>query len=64
MDSEFCGQLFDGYAYTVWHALFNRLVNPNFVCQQIALCDEFVWEEDKTSDYVKKMVDETPAVDL
>lgn len=43
-DHVFCGQLFDAYTYVVWTRLFERVINPNYICSEIALCDDIYFE--------------------
>ncbi len=32
MDSEFCSELFDGYAYPVFHNLITSSLDPDYIC--------------------------------
>jgi hypothetical protein len=48
MDSEFCGQMFDSYSFPVYHEFFERVLDPNYICTEIALCDDiFFFQEYK-----------------
>lgn len=62
-DSEMCEFLFDSYGNKVYSNLFYRLMDVDYQCFYVGLCDDTFYERDDENIYIKRMMDEQPPID-
>ncbi len=60
VDTEFCDELFDQYSYPVYHNLMLRILNPHYICSEIALCDDIWFERDYAEAFSEAQIRQTP----
>lgn len=58
-----CEELFDSYGNNVFTHLFYRLMDVNYQCFYISLCDDYYYEVDDEQIYIRRMMSEQPEID-
>ena len=63
MNYEFADELIEGFGPPVWNNLHARLFDPNYVCSEIAICDDLYYQRSSAAEFESHLTSQTPPVD-